>query len=218
MIEQEPFFEGLVRIGIAVRQPADAATLRVYHDALKHETTAEEWDVFTRQAVVGGVFDWFPKVKELVGALGQFRGELPIEAEAGAAYDRVVECRSYAPQGGGSWNFRQVQRECGQAAAAAFLAAGGHHAFATTYRESERRAAFIASYVRAARADKGARLLPQASERPALPPARSPLDPEHVSTWTTAPPEQSGGFSAAGSALREIDLAGEPADDHEAEA
>ena len=169
MIDATTFAEGLTRIGIAVRQPADAATLRVYFDALADDTDAEEWPQFCRWAVRASAFAWFPKVAELLDALRRFRGEQPVGAEGTAAYDRVLASGTYSPQGGTSWTFRGVLESCGRAAAEAFQEAGAHHAFATTWDEAKRRERFVAAYVEAVRAGPSSRLLPAASERKALP-------------------------------------------------
>lgn len=146
MIGDVEFSEGLTRIGIAVRQPADAKTQSVYFDALEYQTTAEEWGRFTKLVSATGRFSWFPKMSELLEALREFRGQPHMLGEANAAYERVLGAGTYAPEGGTHWSFRSVRDSCGVAAAEAFLAAGGHHAFATTWDESKRREAFIAAY------------------------------------------------------------------------
>jgi hypothetical protein len=168
VIDKLLFAEGLARVGIAVRQPADAATLRVYHDALADQTSADEWPAFCEWAVRSCAFAWFPKVAEFLDALRRFRGERPVGAEATAAYERVLAAGTYTAECGASWTYRGVLEACGKAAADAFLAAGGHLAFATTWDEGKRRERFVVAYAEALRAEPGSRLLPAASERKAL--------------------------------------------------
>jgi len=156
---EEKFAAGLTRLGASCRQEVDDLTLEVYTEALCDQTTPEEWEAFTKAAVRGGRFTWFPKVAELLDALREFRGLPNLDAEAVAAYERVLAAGQYSAEGGTSWEFRAVLRACGKAAAEAFLEAGGHNAFANTYRESDRRERFIAAYRIAAREDDSARLL-----------------------------------------------------------
>ena len=164
----EQFTEGLTRIALATRANVEAAAFAVYHDALDGETTGEEWGAFCKNAVSTGRFSWFPKVGELLDALREFRGEPSLEVEAIAAYEAVMKAGAYTPDGGSSWTWRGVLESCGRAAADAWLEAGGHHAFATTWNEDKRRERFIAAYQQNARAEPATRLLLD-GERKALP-------------------------------------------------
>lgn len=163
------FLRGLLRVSASCRQEVDDLTLEVYTEALCHQTAPEEWEAFTREAVATGRFTWFPKVAELLDALREFRVAPSLDAEAVEAYDRVLGAGVYRPEGGTSWSFRAVAEQCGAAAAAAFLEAGGHNAFASTFRESDRRERFIAAYRSEARARPESRLLPSAPIRGLLP-------------------------------------------------
>lgn len=166
MIEAEQFAIGLSRIALAVRESVDAATFAVYHELVAERTDAEEWQAFTvefaRHPPRGHEGrPRFPTVVELLDALAEFRGAPPLEREATEAYDRVLAASTYTPEGGATWNYRDVRERCGLAAAEAFLEAGGHHAFATTWDESRRRGRFLAAYQAEARERPGARLLPE---------------------------------------------------------
>jgi hypothetical protein len=173
VIEAAEFAEGLTRIGIAVRQPADAATIAVYHDVIGPYTTAEEWRAFVRWALVAARWRWLPKVPEIQDSLREFRGERPLMSEATDAYERVLKAGQYTPEGGTVWIYRAVRETCGDAAAEAFLAAGGNAAFATTWDEGKRRERFAAAYVVAVRAEPTAGLLP-AGPTKALPSGEAP--------------------------------------------
>ena len=164
MIERAEFAEGLAKIGIAVRQPADAATMAVYHDVLGARTNAEEWRRFVLWALCASRWTWFPKLSEIQDALRAFRGERPLSAEANQAYERVLRSGVYSPEAGTSWTFRGIRDRCGEAAAEAFLAAGGNAAFETTWDEAKRRERFIAAYSEAVR-ENPATALPVAQTR-----------------------------------------------------
>ena len=168
-MNRSDFVKGLTRVAVACRMTLDDATVEVYADALMHQSTAEEWDTFTRAAVASGRFRFFPTVAELVDALNEHRGGRPLEVEAGLAYERTLAAGTYTPQGGRTWTFRGVVSCCGEAAAEAFMAAGGHSAFATTWDEAKRRERFGRAYVAAVRAEPSARLLPDPSDERALP-------------------------------------------------
>ena len=156
------FQRALSRISAGCRQELDDLTLEVYTEALCYQTTADEWERFTREAVASGRFSWFPKVVELLDALREFRGLPNLDAEAVAAYERVLDAGVYSAEGT-SWQFRAVVDSCGKAAAEAFLEAGGHNAFAWGGRdEPKRRERFVSAYRAAAREDESARLLPPA--------------------------------------------------------
>lgn len=169
MIARTDFTEGLTQIGIAVRQPADAATLAVYHDVLGSRTDAPEWRSFVAWALAGGRWRWFPKLAEVQDALREFRGEKPLLVEATEAYERALASGSYTAEGGTSWTFRSVLERCGHAAAEAFLAAGGSAGFATTWDESKRRERFCEQYMEAVRESPDAKLLPPGAAMKALP-------------------------------------------------
>lgn len=163
------FAKGLTRLAVSCRQELDDLTLETYTEALCDQTTPEEWEAFTIGAVRSGRFQWLPKVPELLDALREFRGLPNLDAEAVAAYERVLAAGVYSAEGGTSWSFRAVLDACGKAAAEAFLEAGGHNAFANTFRESDRRERFIASYRAVARVDQSARLLPPPQAMALLP-------------------------------------------------
>jgi hypothetical protein len=174
-VKPERFAEGLIRLGLAVRQAPDAATLSVYFDSLGDEILEDEWNRFTRWAAkVDRFTPHFPKLAELRAALREFRGAMPLEAEAALAYDRVIGSGTYQAQGGTTWNARAIRERCGAAAAEAFLAAGGHHAFATTWNEAQRRERFNAAYCVAVRQDASTGLLSSGHETKALPETAPP--------------------------------------------
>lgn len=168
-MDRRDFAEGLTRIGVALRQPPDVATLGVYYDSLAGEADTQEWSSFCRWAVDSGRWQWFPKVTEVRDALRAFRGESPVEAEAAEAYQRVLEASDYMPEAGAVWAYRSIVERCGRAAAEAFLVAGGQSAFATTWDEAKRRQRFVEAYVMAVRDEPETKLLP-AGEVKALPP------------------------------------------------
>jgi hypothetical protein len=173
VIEFEPFVAGLVRIGVATGKAPDQAMFEVYFLGLQRHVTADEWDHFTRWAIDPVRWLFFPKLRELQDALREFRGERPLLVEATAAYDRVLEAGTYTPEGGTTWDYRSIRERCGEAAAEAFLAAGGNQAFGNTFRESDRRERFVAAYGEAVRESPDAKLLP-AGPVLALPPAVAP--------------------------------------------
>ena len=174
MIDAERFSIGLSLVALAVRETVDAATFAVYHQLLAGETTADEWARFTQRLArcaprAGDGRPRFPTAPEMLDALAEFRGHPALPAEAAEAYARVVAASTYTPEGGASWNWRDVRARCGAAAADAFLAAGGHHAFATAWDEPRRRERFLAAYQAEARERPAARLLPAGPETMALP-------------------------------------------------
>lgn len=162
----------LTRLGAACRQELSDLTLEVYTEALCYQVELSEWERFTRESVSSGRFRWFPPVTELLDALREFRGAPALEPEASSAYERVLGASTYSAEAGASWTYRGVLQKCGKAAAEAFLEAGGHHAFATTWDEGKRRERFITAYVQAARAVPEARLLPAGEEQKLLPAPR----------------------------------------------
>ncbi len=157
--------KGLVRLAESTRAELSDSTLEVYVEALAPRTTPEEFEAWTITAAPR--LRWFPKVIEILDALQEFRGEPSLEVEAVLAYERVVASSEYTAEGA-SWNYRRVAECCGKAAAEAFLAAGGHHAFATTWDESRRRERFIAEYLAGARERPEGRLLPPAEAQKQL--------------------------------------------------
>jgi hypothetical protein len=180
VIEPEQFSEGLTRIGLSVRQAFTAEEQLVYYEALGPQTDAAEWSEFTRAAVATGRWPKFlPTVAELLDALREFRGAPPLEAEAVAAYERVLELGVYTAEGGTTWNFRRVRELCGAAAARAFMEAGGNAAFTTTWNEAKRRERFVAAYLEAGRDRPAERLLPEGSAPAALPAGDEPALTEH---------------------------------------
>lgn len=172
-LEREKQFGKLVlsRLATACRQELDDLTLEVYTEALCYQAPLEEWCGLAAKLVGTGSLRWFPKVAELVDALRQFRGAPPLEREAMDAYQRVLDAGEYTAEGGRTWTYRAVERACGRAAAEAWLEAGGQHAFATSWREDQRRERFIAAYTVAVRDDPATSLLalPAPAARAALP-------------------------------------------------
>ncbi len=165
MIDARTFGTGLTRLALAVRETIDAPTVAVYHEVLGERTTPDEWRAFIRAMTASPPRHAdgrprFPAAAELLDALAEFRGRPSLEGEAVQAYERVLASSVYTPEGGASWTYRQVRERCGAAAAEAFLAAGGHHAFATTWDEARRRERFVAAYRAEARERPDARLLP----------------------------------------------------------
>lgn len=167
MIDRATFTGGLAVIALQLNKPAEQALLDAYHLAFRDETSPEEWGAFFPGAVKRFGWRFLPTVPELLDALREFRGLPNLDAEAVAAYERVTAAGQYTPEGT-TWSFRTVLQACGRAAAEAFLEAGGHNAFATTYREDQRRERFMAAYRAAARDDESARLLPPPEARALL--------------------------------------------------
>lgn len=160
MIEFEAFVAGLASIGIACRQAPTVADHEAYYIGLGRELESDEWARFTEWALRPCRWTMFPKLREIQDSLREFRGERPLLVEATDAYERVLASGTYSPEGGTSWTFRAVKESCGDAAAEAFLAAGGHSAFATTWDESKRRERFANAYAEAVREEPAAALLP----------------------------------------------------------
>lgn len=166
MIDRAEFVRGLVALAVAVRQEIGEDTMSVYHDSLGPQVEADEWDRFIRWAVDIDRFPtWFPKLAELRDALRDFRGERSLEGEAVEAYECALSSGVYTAEGGTSWSHRAVRAKCGSAAADAFLEAGGHHAFANTYREHDRRTRFLAAYIDLAKECPSMRMLAPSRER-----------------------------------------------------
>jgi len=165
---------GLASIGVRLRQAVDTDTVKAYWLDFDGETSPQEWGVFTRVAIRRFGWKFMPSSVELLDALRVFRGETPLDQEAADAYERVVKAGTYSAETGTTWTYRGVLETCGRAAADAFLAAGAHHAFATSWKETDRRERFIAAYVREARAVPTGRLLPAGPEVKVLPPVEEP--------------------------------------------
>lgn len=170
MIEKSAFAAGLGTLALQLRHPLAQAEIDAYHIALGPETDAREWLTFCRAAAVRFGWRFLPSVPELVDALREHRGQPKLEAEATRAYEAVLAAGDYVPEEGRVWTYRGVLLRCGRAAAEAFLEAGGHHAFASTFRESDRRERFVAAYRAASRAVPEERLLRGAPAAPALAP------------------------------------------------
>lgn len=160
MIEETEFGSGLGVIALQLNKPITPQVIRAYHAALERATDADEWAAFSRVAALRFGWQFLPTVPQLHDALLEFRGEPPLQLEATTAYEQVLDAGEYAPEGGTSWTYRHVLQVCGRAAADAFLAAGGHHAFATTWDEEKRRERFVAEYAVVARTAPADRLLP----------------------------------------------------------
>lgn len=165
MIDKGPFVVGLGAIGLQLNQPVAEDVLNAYWLAFRDETDAAEWQAFCAVAVKRSSWTFLPGVPALLDALREARGYQGLEAEATTAYDRVLNAGTYSPEGGTTWIYREIRAKCGPAAAEAFLAAGGHSAFATTYGEQKRHDRFVAAYVQAARAEPRSRILGPAPER-----------------------------------------------------
>lgn len=167
MIELSEFTRGLGVIALQLNQALQEDKIRAYFLALQSETTAEEWEGFVHgipghlaPAVKRHGWRFMPAVPELLDALERYRGRPPLDVEATQAYERVLAARTYTPEGGATWVYRDVIDLCGVAAGVAFLAAGGNEAFRTTYQEEQRRARFAAAYVAEARSAPAGRLGP----------------------------------------------------------
>lgn len=163
MIDVTTFGAGLGLIALKLARAVEPSTIRAYHDDLRDRTDPAEWTEFCKVAALRFGWEFFPSTRQLSDALDEFRGKPSLSVEADEAHDRVVDCRSYSPETGATWSYRQIEAQCGRAAAEAFIAAGGHSAFETTYREDQRRARFVEAYTRAARAMPDQRLLPVAT-------------------------------------------------------
>jgi hypothetical protein len=164
VIAYEDFAARLGFIGLKLRQAIGDPTALAYFEDFMNETDREEWEAFTRVATRQFGWKWVPTATELHDALREWRGEPALDVEAAKAYEATVQSGLYDAEYGTKWSYRRVLDLVGKAAADAFLAAGGHHAFATTFKESDRRERFVASYVSDARANPAARALPAGEE------------------------------------------------------
>lgn len=178
MVDLAQFSVGLSVIAMQINQPMGEAKIQAFHMAMEDETSGPEWAAFCRQAVKRFGWRFLPSVPELLDALREFRGEPSLDSEAVAAYEAVIKAGEYTAEGGTSWTFRRVLEQCGRAAAEAFMEAGAHHAFASTWGEDKRRERFVAAYTVTVRAEPATRLLPPGSPTgPALLPAGPGLFP-----------------------------------------
>lgn len=159
MIDLKPFGQGLGIVALQLNKPVSGELIRAYWAALHSETEPEEWAAFCARAAIKCGWTFLPTAPEMLDALREFRGAPSVDSEAVVAYDRVLESGTYTAESGTIWSFRGVREKCGPAAAEAFLAAGGHSAFATTWNEAERRERFVEAYQASARAEPGGRLL-----------------------------------------------------------
>ncbi len=159
MISYDDFVRGLGMVALKLNQPLADPTAIAYHEDFEQETDPPEWEAFTRVAARRFGWRFLPSVPELLDALREFRGAPPIDQEAAQAYEAVIAAGVYAPEGGTTWSYRAVTERCGKAAADAFLAAGGHHAFASSWDEAKRRERFLAAYRTEARALPASRLI-----------------------------------------------------------
>lgn len=167
MLDRKTCTKGLQMIADHVGHPMTKERFDAYYLALAEESDPMEWVEFTRVATKRTGWKFIPSVPDLLDALRVFRGGpalAELQSEAAAAYERVIAASDYTAEGGAFWSYRGVAERCGKAAADAFLAAGGHHAFATTWDEAKRRERFIAAYQDAARTLPETRLLPAGAE------------------------------------------------------
>lgn len=159
MITYDDFVAGLGMIALKLNQPLGDPKAIAYHEDFEDETDPMEWSAFTRIAVRRFGWKFIPSVPELLDALREFRGAPPLDQEAAQRYEDVIAAGVYTAEGGTTWNYRTVLERCGKAAADAFLAAGGHHAFASSWDEAKRRERFLAAYRAEARALPASRLI-----------------------------------------------------------
>lgn len=168
MIEQAEFGAGLGVIALQLNKPITSPVIKAYYAAFEGGTDPDEWAAFARVAALRFGWQFLPTVPQLHDALEEFRGSAPLQREATEAYEQVLAAGEYAAEAGTVWTYRRVLKVCGRAAADAFLAAGGHYAFSTTWDEAKRRERFLAEYAVVARQVPSERLL-SAGAAPALP-------------------------------------------------
>lgn len=163
MIPVKDFICGLQALADASKHSLSDGQADAYGLAiLPHLTDPSEWSAFVAEMLRAGRWRWFPLAVEIQDALREFRGAPSLDAEAVRAYERVTAAGEYTAQAGTVWTYRRVLTACGRVAADAFLAAGGSSAWVTLWRETERRQAFCAAYLLAARQEPAGRLLPAA--------------------------------------------------------
>jgi hypothetical protein len=137
------FVAGLAMLSLAtVGKTPDDAVAEVYFDSIGNRVGGQEWLVFCRGAKER--WTYWPSLAEILAALREFQGQ-SVEVEAGAVYEAVLNAGTWAPEGT-FWDRRVIAAKCGQAAAIAFDAAGGHDAFVTTFAAERRREKFAAAY------------------------------------------------------------------------
>lgn len=164
MIDLTSFSRGILRLATGLRQTLDEATVEVYFEAMRERTNPEEWEAFTKAAAVAPPWyrdgrAWFPQLVELLDALREFRGSPALAAEAVTMYEKVLNSGTYYPETGTQWVYRDIKAKCGEAAAEAFLEAGGHNAFAVVYGEDKRREKFLKAYQEAVRTEASQRAI-----------------------------------------------------------
>lgn len=155
------FADGLELLGNAHRATLGPGHFEAYGLAiLPHVSDAKEWRAFVVWALGRGRWRYFPTAMEVVDALSEFRGQGDPTADAVAMYERVMGSGRYSPETGVVWDVGQIRSELGLIAAEAFVAAGGHMAFASTYRSDDRRRRFIEVYAQRVREGRHAAALP----------------------------------------------------------
>jgi hypothetical protein len=174
MVDRVTFSKGLSLIAEQIGHPATKERIDALYMGLADETDNQEWALFSAKAQARCRWTAIPRVDQILDALSMFRGQRPVDVEAAEAYERVIASGIYRPEGGTTWNYRHLVETCGRAAAEAFFAAGGQHAFATSWDESRRRERFLAAYQLAARQEPGARLLPPGDAPKQLEPGADP--------------------------------------------
>lgn len=197
--------DGLSQLAAALQRPQEGTTLALYAERLAARVDAREWASAVAEWTLVAPWRHFPALPELFAAyqarVDAAEGRRPAEVEAVDAYTRVLQAGTYSPEGGTAWTYRGVVESCGKAAAEAWLAAGAHEAFATSWNADERRRTFLAAYLEAAREQPETRLLPwnPAGELPAaaepataLPREQAAellkrLAPEHAAETAEAP-------------------------------
>ncbi len=168
---ESKLYGDLSDLAAVLQRPQTAETLALYAKALAMRVKAQPWDEAMADWRLAAPWTHFPALPALFAAyqarVDAAEGRRPVEVEAVDAYTRVLQAGSYSPEGGTTWTYRGVLDRCGKAAAEAFLAAGGDEVWreANDYRAEQRRSAFLAAYIAAAREQPEARLLPWSPER-----------------------------------------------------
>ena len=79
MIEVKAFSQGLGAFALAVRQPLDPATIKLYHgvlDGLSKSDMTREWGMYVAWCLKTGEWaEWFPKLEELRDSFSRWRIE-----------------------------------------------------------------------------------------------------------------------------------------------
>lgn len=121
MIEVKAFGEGMRKLGYAFNRAITGPVLEVYGGILSPRLSTEQWGHAVTRALESEQFFPAPAVLLRYGA-----GDRGLQAAAGAAYEQIVACY----ERGDRLGYRDVREQMGQAAAEAFIAAGGSHRFA----------------------------------------------------------------------------------------